>query len=178
MGQLNLPDSDYYWITREIIEVAAQYAGGRVVSTLEGGYELRAPGRAAVLHIRALMHIWRCRPHRCQRGKICQRGHAKGDRFICLICLHKRQLPKGTDLFVHTNKSVPFGVSPLAGSQGMQAIIEMACCAGPTLLSRPIHSARRRSAAAALPCVPGAVRRTRPPVPRTGRRRAPRRASR
>ncbi len=57
MGQLNLLDSDYYWITREIIEVAAQYAGGRVVSTLEGGYELRALGRAVVLHIRALMHV-------------------------------------------------------------------------------------------------------------------------
>ena len=57
MGQLNLLDSDYYWITREIMEVAAQHAGGRVVSTLEGGYELHALGRAVVQHIRALMHI-------------------------------------------------------------------------------------------------------------------------
>ena len=57
MGQLNLLDSDYYWITREIMEVATQYAGGRVVSTLEGGYELHALGRAVVQHIRALMRI-------------------------------------------------------------------------------------------------------------------------
>jgi acetoin utilization deacetylase AcuC-like enzyme len=57
IGQLNLLDSDYYWMTREIMEVAAQYAGGRVVSVLEGGYELHALGRSVVQHIRALMHI-------------------------------------------------------------------------------------------------------------------------
>ena len=57
MGQLNLLDSDYYWITREIMEVAADYSGGRVVSTLEGGYALHALGRSAVQHIRALMKI-------------------------------------------------------------------------------------------------------------------------
>jgi acetoin utilization deacetylase AcuC-like enzyme len=57
MGQLNLLDSDYYWITRVIMEVAAQYAGGHVVSTLEGGYEFHALGRAVVQHIRALMHV-------------------------------------------------------------------------------------------------------------------------
>ena len=57
IGQLNLLDSDYYWITHEIMEAAAQHAGGHVVSTLEGGYELHALGRAVVQHIRALMHI-------------------------------------------------------------------------------------------------------------------------
>lgn len=57
MGQLNLLDSDYYWITREIMELAAQHAGGRVVSTLEGGYELPALGRSVVQHIRALLHV-------------------------------------------------------------------------------------------------------------------------
>jgi acetoin utilization deacetylase AcuC-like enzyme len=57
MGQLNLLDSDYYWVTREIMQVAAQHAGGHVVSTLEGGYELHALGRAVVQHIRALMHL-------------------------------------------------------------------------------------------------------------------------
>ena len=57
MGQLNLLDSDYYWITRKIMEVAAQHAGGRVVSALEGGYELHALGRAVVQHIRALMRV-------------------------------------------------------------------------------------------------------------------------
>jgi acetoin utilization deacetylase AcuC-like enzyme len=57
MRQINRLDSDYYWITREIIEVAAQYAGGHVVSTLEGGYELHSLGRSVVQHVRALMHV-------------------------------------------------------------------------------------------------------------------------
>jgi len=57
ISQLNLLDSDYYWITREIMAAAAQHAGGHVVSTLEGGYELHALGRAAVQHIRALMQV-------------------------------------------------------------------------------------------------------------------------
>lgn len=57
LGQLNLLDSDYYWISCEIVEVAEQYAGGHVVSALEGGYELAALGRAVVQHLRALMHL-------------------------------------------------------------------------------------------------------------------------
>jgi len=55
MGQLNLLDSDYYWVTREIMAVAERHARGRVVSTLEGGYQTQALGRAVVQHIRALM---------------------------------------------------------------------------------------------------------------------------
>jgi acetoin utilization deacetylase AcuC-like enzyme len=57
MSQLNLLDSDYYWISRELMQVAARYANGRVVSTLEGGYALPALGRSVVQHIRALMHL-------------------------------------------------------------------------------------------------------------------------
>ena len=48
MGQLNLLDSDYYWITREIMEVSHTICRGARVSTLEGGYELHALGRSAV----------------------------------------------------------------------------------------------------------------------------------
>jgi acetoin utilization deacetylase AcuC-like enzyme len=57
MGQLNLLDSDYYWVTREIMEVAECHARGRVISTLEGGYQPQALGRAAVQHVRALMRL-------------------------------------------------------------------------------------------------------------------------
>ena len=57
MGQINLLDSDYYWVTREIMEVAECHAQGRVISTLEGGYEPQALGRAAVQHVRALMRL-------------------------------------------------------------------------------------------------------------------------
>jgi acetoin utilization deacetylase AcuC-like enzyme len=57
MAQLNLLDSDYYWVTREIMTIAERHARGRVVSTLEGGYHLDALGRAAAQHIRALMRL-------------------------------------------------------------------------------------------------------------------------
>jgi acetoin utilization deacetylase AcuC-like enzyme len=57
MGQLNLLDSDFCWITREIMNAATLHARGRVVSTLEGGYELAALGRSVVQHVRELMCI-------------------------------------------------------------------------------------------------------------------------
>ncbi len=57
MGQLNLLDSDYLWVTREIMALAARHAEGRVVSTLEGGYALGALGRSVVQHIRGLMGV-------------------------------------------------------------------------------------------------------------------------
>ena len=57
MGQLNLLDGDYYQVTSDIVKIAAKYAGGRVVSTLEGGYALHALGRSAMQHVRALMQL-------------------------------------------------------------------------------------------------------------------------
>ncbi|MFC3070774.1 histone deacetylase family protein [Phenylobacterium soli] len=45
---------DFAWATRAILEVARQYAKGRVVSSLEGGYDLEALGSSAVAHVRAL----------------------------------------------------------------------------------------------------------------------------
>ena len=57
MSEVNLLDSDYHWITREIMDAAGQHAEGRVVSTLEGGYESSALGRSVVQHIRALMQV-------------------------------------------------------------------------------------------------------------------------
>jgi acetoin utilization deacetylase AcuC-like enzyme len=50
MSQLNLTEADYAWITTEI----KQFAGGRIVSALEGGYELESLARSAVEHVRAL----------------------------------------------------------------------------------------------------------------------------
>jgi acetoin utilization deacetylase AcuC-like enzyme len=57
MGQLDLLESDYAWVTREIVEVAERYAGDRIVSVLEGGYVPGALARSAVSHIRMLMGI-------------------------------------------------------------------------------------------------------------------------
>lgn len=54
MGQLRLTEADYAWITRQLVDLAQQCAQGRIVSLLEGGYNLSALGRSAVAHIRAL----------------------------------------------------------------------------------------------------------------------------
>uniref|UniRef100_UPI00333EFDFF histone deacetylase family protein n=1 Tax=Castellaniella defragrans TaxID=75697 RepID=UPI00333EFDFF len=54
MGQLKLTEADYAWITQQIVEIAHESAQGRIVSFLEGGYNLSALGRSAAVHIRAL----------------------------------------------------------------------------------------------------------------------------
>jgi acetoin utilization deacetylase AcuC-like enzyme len=54
LANLQLTDDDYGWVTSRIAEVAARHAGGRIVSTLEGGYALSALGRSATAHVRAL----------------------------------------------------------------------------------------------------------------------------
>lgn len=54
LANLNLQFDDYYWITREICDYAAQACGGRVVSVLEGGYNLDALGPSARAHVLAL----------------------------------------------------------------------------------------------------------------------------
>jgi acetoin utilization deacetylase AcuC-like enzyme len=55
MSHVRLREADYVWITRELKKVADQYAEGRIVSTLEGGYNLSALGRSAVAHVDALL---------------------------------------------------------------------------------------------------------------------------
>jgi acetoin utilization deacetylase AcuC-like enzyme len=54
IGGLNLVEDDYAWITKEIMAVANQYAQGRIVSFLEGGYNLTSLARSAAAHILAL----------------------------------------------------------------------------------------------------------------------------
>jgi len=55
LAQLNVQTEDYGWVTREIMAVAQRVCEGRVVSSLEGGYDLRAVGENAAEHVRALM---------------------------------------------------------------------------------------------------------------------------
>lgn len=57
MAQLGLVESDYAWITSQVVAVADETASGRVISFLEGGYSLSALGRSAVAHIRALAKL-------------------------------------------------------------------------------------------------------------------------
>lgn len=54
MAMLRLVDADYAWVTDQLKNVAAAYCNRRVVSLLEGGYELHALGRSAVAHIKVL----------------------------------------------------------------------------------------------------------------------------
>jgi acetoin utilization deacetylase AcuC-like enzyme len=54
MAMLNLAELDYAWVTEVLKQIAAKYAHGRIVSALEGGYELHALGRSALAHIKAL----------------------------------------------------------------------------------------------------------------------------
>jgi len=54
LGHLELQDGDYQWITRELLDLAADSARGRIVSTLEGGYDLEGLAAAARAHARAL----------------------------------------------------------------------------------------------------------------------------
>jgi acetoin utilization deacetylase AcuC-like enzyme len=55
LAQLMLEEADYAWATEQLIEIARRHARGRVVSTLEGGYDLSALGASAAAHVRALM---------------------------------------------------------------------------------------------------------------------------
>jgi acetoin utilization deacetylase AcuC-like enzyme len=55
LAQLLLDESDYVWATEQLLDIARRRAAGRVVSTLEGGYDLVALGASAAAHVRVLM---------------------------------------------------------------------------------------------------------------------------
>ncbi len=55
LAHLNFVEEDFAWATREIMDIAEAGSKGRVVSTLEGGYDLGALGSSAAAHVRALM---------------------------------------------------------------------------------------------------------------------------
>ena len=54
LASLNLVEGDYAWVTRQIMQMASIWAGDRIVSTLEGGYDLKALGRSVAAHVKAL----------------------------------------------------------------------------------------------------------------------------
>ena len=55
LAQLNLVEDDYTWVTEQLRDCARRHAQGRVVSTLEGGYDLEALAASAAAHVRVLM---------------------------------------------------------------------------------------------------------------------------
>ena len=54
MASLGLLESDYAFVTEQVMQVASESAQGRIVSMLEGGYALSALGRSAAVHIKTL----------------------------------------------------------------------------------------------------------------------------
>jgi acetoin utilization deacetylase AcuC-like enzyme len=59
LANLRLVEADFAWATEKIGEVAAKYAQGRLVSMLEGGYNLAALAKSAAVHVNGLMEAAR-----------------------------------------------------------------------------------------------------------------------
>ena len=55
LAGLEFDDADYAWVTEQLVGVAKRHAGGRIVSSLEGGYALGALGRSVAEHVRILL---------------------------------------------------------------------------------------------------------------------------
>ena len=55
LAKLNLVEADYAWVTQKLMELADTSANGRIVSMLEGGYDLQGLSRSAAAHVLALM---------------------------------------------------------------------------------------------------------------------------
>lgn len=57
LGRLGLVEADYEWITGRLVALAEKHAKGRIVSCLEGGYNLSALARSAAAHVKALAGV-------------------------------------------------------------------------------------------------------------------------
>jgi acetoin utilization deacetylase AcuC-like enzyme len=57
MSGVSLTDDDYRWVTAQLMDVANDSAQGRIVSALEGGYELHSLARSVEVHIRTMMGL-------------------------------------------------------------------------------------------------------------------------
>ena len=55
LASLRLTEADFAWATAALAGIAAESCCGRIVSTLEGGYDLPALAASAAAHVRALM---------------------------------------------------------------------------------------------------------------------------
>jgi acetoin utilization deacetylase AcuC-like enzyme len=59
LGGMALVEGDFVWATEQLAEVARRHANGRVVSMLEGGYNLTALARSVAVHVKTLMETGR-----------------------------------------------------------------------------------------------------------------------
>jgi len=55
LAQLRLLEPDFAWVTEKLMELAAKHTGGKLVSTLEGGYDLDALAASTAAHVKTLM---------------------------------------------------------------------------------------------------------------------------
>jgi acetoin utilization deacetylase AcuC-like enzyme len=55
LGQINLVETDFAWATERLMQIAERTAGGRLVSVLEGGYDLEGLARSVAAHVMTLM---------------------------------------------------------------------------------------------------------------------------
>ena len=55
LAGLRLQEEDYAWVTEELVAIARHACAGRLVSTLEGGYDLQALAASSAAHVGALM---------------------------------------------------------------------------------------------------------------------------
>ena len=63
LAGLRWQTQDYHWITEQLVRASADSAQGRIVASLEGGYNLQALGRSARAHVRALTELASDTPH-------------------------------------------------------------------------------------------------------------------
>lgn len=55
LGGLDLVEADFMWATEKLVEIANKHAGGRILSMLEGGYDLTGLARSVAVHVKTLM---------------------------------------------------------------------------------------------------------------------------
>jgi acetoin utilization deacetylase AcuC-like enzyme len=55
LGNLNFVEADFAWATRKLMDIARKHSHERVVSVLEGGYDLEGLSRSVAAHVTALM---------------------------------------------------------------------------------------------------------------------------
>jgi acetoin utilization deacetylase AcuC-like enzyme len=57
LGAINLSTNYYGWMTKRLLEMADKHAGGRLISVLEGGYDLHALAHSVGVHLETLLMI-------------------------------------------------------------------------------------------------------------------------
>ena len=76
LAELNFNEDDYRWLTQQILAIATEYCEGRVISLLEGGYNLPALAASVAAHVKALMEAPRAAQRSLVKG-ILERQKAK-----------------------------------------------------------------------------------------------------